>query len=458
MIDWLVETCVSVTALMLLVLALRRPVAHFFGAGWAYALWLLPALRMVLPPLHIFGDALPSLWHAAPAAPVQIASTPAIHAVPAIDWQPFLLAGWLTGAVLIVLWQSWSYIIFVRRLGIGSQVHASLAQDIGVIESAEVDGPLAIGLLDRWIVVPADFTTRYTPQEQRLALQHERTHHQREDIFCNMFALGVLALNWFNPVAYIAFRAFRSDQELSCDAAVAARASADERHDYARALVKSASTPGLIAACPLNDAGQLKRRLRMMKAHRSGRLRALAGSSAVAAIILAGISVTESASIAAPQAEASVSPPKATAPAKAVPAAKPAFQAAAAAPEAPQAPRAPIAPKQAAQAVAAVTASPNPAPAALPVPDMEEPAATPARRMVLVRVVDSRAQAARLAAVEARAGHLAAIQQFRTVRAEAFARGTIPPELEERVEKLVAGASRSSVTRFQIRLKQEQEN
>ena len=35
-------------------------------------------------------------------------------------------------------------------------------------------------------------------------------------------ALLVLALNWFNPVAWVAFRAFRADQELACDAAVAA--------------------------------------------------------------------------------------------------------------------------------------------------------------------------------------------------------------------------------------------
>ena len=42
MIDWLFETLFAVTALMLVVLAVRRPVANLFGAGWAYALWLLP--------------------------------------------------------------------------------------------------------------------------------------------------------------------------------------------------------------------------------------------------------------------------------------------------------------------------------------------------------------------------------------------------------------------------------
>ena len=51
MIAWLVETLIATTALMLLVLALRGPVRQVFGSHAAYALWLLPALRMILPPL-----------------------------------------------------------------------------------------------------------------------------------------------------------------------------------------------------------------------------------------------------------------------------------------------------------------------------------------------------------------------------------------------------------------------
>ena len=132
--------------------------------------------------------------------------------------------------------------------------------------------------------MPADFESRYSPEEQLLALDHEAIHHRRLDLWWNHLGLFVLALNWFNPVAWLAFRAFRADQELACDAAVAARADTDSRHDYARALVKSASRPGLIAACPLNHADQLKRRLKMMKFHKPGRLRMLGGGAAIATL------------------------------------------------------------------------------------------------------------------------------------------------------------------------------
>lgn len=441
MIDWLIETSIAVTFLMLLVLAVRRPVAHFFGAGWAYALWALPALRLVLPPLHLLGDGFPSLLPS--SAPVAVEADAALPLVAdagnALGWEPLLLAVWIGGAVLMVLWHSWRYLAFVRRLGIGSRVHASLAQEIGIIESAEVDGPLAIGLLDRWIVVPADFTRRYTLQEQRLALQHERTHHRREDIFWNMVALGVLALSWFNPVAYIAFRAFRTDQELSCDAVVAARASSSERHDYALALVKSASGPDLFAACPLNHAGQLKRRLKMMKAHRSSRLRALGGSGAVAALLIAGISGTESASIAAPEVgvpavapalPAAVAPPAQPAPAFVTPAPAQPGRSSKWVKTAKAEGSAPVARKKHVRRLAAAPlAVPAPAEPEIAPPPPAPPA--PAHRVITVRL-DGPGGAALI-------DNLVHVpRQMRLVRTEIHSVRQLDPEIKARLERILA--------------------
>jgi hypothetical protein len=415
-------------------------------------LWALPALRLVLPPLHLLGGSFPSLFPAKAAAPVEYAfPAMATEAGTAVNWEPLLLAAWLGGAALIVFWQSWRYLAFIRRLGIGSHIHASLAQEIGIIESAEVEGPLAIGLLDRWIVVPADFTTRYRPREQRLALQHERTHHQREDILWNMVALGVLALNWFNPVAYIAFRAFRTDQELSCDAAIAAQASSGERHDYALALVKSASRPGLIAACPLNHAGQLKRRLKMMKGHRRSRLRALGGSGAVAALLLTGISVTESASIAAP--ERAILAPAPPAPRIVAPAAQPA--AAAIAPlDPPPAARpkaaAPVAKKPVVRAAAAPHApSPHVPPPPVPAPQVQAEAAAAAPARIIVVRLDRRNGLA------LPAHHPLPGRGLRLVRTEIRTVRQPDPDMKSRLEKLLAARTEEANQVHLITLKDE---
>lgn len=282
--SWLAGNLLWASALMLLVLAVRRPFAAAFGAGPAYALWLLPLLRLVVPPV-----ALPEAAALLPPVDLVVELAPgATAASAAAGWWPWLSGLWLAGAGAFLAAQFLAYRAFLTRLSLSAHslgAHAGLP----LIESAAVQGPLALGLLDRRIVLPADFAERYSPGERRLALDHEALHHRRGDIWWNLAALIVLAFNWFNPLAWLAFRAFREDQELACDAAVAARAAAAERHDYARALVKSASRPGLVAVCPLNRTDQLKRRLKMMKTHRSSRIRTFGGAAAVAALAAAGL-------------------------------------------------------------------------------------------------------------------------------------------------------------------------
>jgi beta-lactamase regulating signal transducer with metallopeptidase domain len=286
---WFLANMAWASLAMLLVLAVRRPFAAAFGAGPVYALWLLPALRLVAPPLPAWGVELPNLLPAQTlilfaedsAAPLPPDGGPG-------QWVPISLAIWALGAAAFLAWQLFAYRRFVAEVNGGARslgAHRGLA----LIESAAVQGPLALGLLRRRIVVPADFESRYSPEERVLALDHEAVHHRRGDLWWNHLGLVILALNWFNPIAWFAFKAFRADQELACDAAVAAAAPARTRLDYARALIKSASRPGLIAACPLNHADQLKRRLKMMKFHKPSRLRMIGGSAAI--LMLGGLSL-----------------------------------------------------------------------------------------------------------------------------------------------------------------------
>jgi beta-lactamase regulating signal transducer with metallopeptidase domain len=295
MIAWLIETTVAVTLLMAMVLLLRGPVARSFGAGWAYALWAVPALRLVLPPLPQLAPDLhlPPVISFIPTAADMAAPLPA-EAGPG-QWVPFMLAMWAGGAVIFLVLQWLGYRAFLARIRDSSRpARPPLFGGIGTWISDKVDGPLALGVIERRIVLPGDFSKRYNPVERRLALEHELVHHRRGDIWWNLAATAVLALFWFNPIAWLSFRAFRSDQELACDAAVARTASLEERCDYARALVKSASRPGLIAACALNPAGELKRRLKMMRNHRASPLRSTGGVVALAAFAVAGFAVGSS--------------------------------------------------------------------------------------------------------------------------------------------------------------------
>lgn len=306
---WLLENLVWASAAMLLVLAIRRPVAHAFGAGAAYALWLIPLCRLLAPPADWFSawlaTPLPSLPQLIVLADDATGAAPPPFNGPG-QWVPILLALWAGGAFLFLAWQALRYRLFLSRLK--PLADAGAHRGVTLLTSEAAEGPLALGLLRRRIVVPADFATRYTQEEQRLALDHEAYHHRRRDILTNHLALAMLALNWFNPIAWLAFRAFRADQELSCDAAIAAAATPEERSDYARALVKSASPPGLVSACPLNSADQLKRRLKMLPSHRRAPRRLLAGSAI--AISLAATSLLAGAPVHAQDAQEQSAAPK----------------------------------------------------------------------------------------------------------------------------------------------------
>jgi beta-lactamase regulating signal transducer with metallopeptidase domain len=343
------EALLASTLLMLLVLGIRRPVARHFGAHAAYALWALPALRLLLPPLPGIRTPIDHLLalSAAPALPLPAAAGGAgtLTPVPAPtvsvaavspDWPHVLMVVWFAGVALWMLWQTWRYQRFLASaLARATLLMRTEAAD--VLVSDAVAGPLATGIRHPRIFVPVDFHSRYAPAERALALRHEGAHHARGDILANVAGLAVLALHWWNPIAHIAWRAFRADQEVACDATVLAGANADDRHNYGRAMLKSAASSVPVAASAMNAKTQLKERITMMKHHDLPVGRRLWGVAGTAAIIVGGLVLT--AAGAPPTPAAVPAPPMAPAPvATLAPPAPPAPPSAVAAPAPPAAP------------------------------------------------------------------------------------------------------------------------
>ena len=211
MIAAALELLASFTLLTLLVLAVRRSVAEIVGAEWAYALWLLPVVVPFLPPLPLLPAAAPAFTVVLP--PMSLEAAPHAAAGQSGAWLQWLLALWAGGAAVFAIWQQSTYSAFMLHLGRdGRAADPPSYGGIRVVESEAVEGPVAVGVINRRIVVPLDFASRYTPAERRLALEHELVHHRRFDILWNWVGLAVVMANWFNPIAHIAFRAFRSYQ------------------------------------------------------------------------------------------------------------------------------------------------------------------------------------------------------------------------------------------------------
>lgn len=302
MIGWAVETLVASSLLMLVVLAVRGPVARHFGPQVAYGLWLLPGLRMLLPPLP--EQIMPAPLKALPTK-MSMAEIEALLAVPmpagaasaeqAVNWPLLIGTFWCAGAALFFTWHICSYRRFVRAaMGDAMQLPRLDRDGVEVCASSAASGPFAAGIFLKTVVLPEDYRRRYQRDELRLAIEHELQHHRRCDMSANFAALIVLALHWWNPIAYFAHRAFRADQELACDALVLARATPAERHAYGTALLKSACDRLPVAACALGAGDDLKRRLTMMKVYRWNAARARAGSAVAALLVGGGLLLTAS--------------------------------------------------------------------------------------------------------------------------------------------------------------------
>lgn len=314
MIDWLMGTMLATAALMALVLLIRRPVARLFGARIAYALWLIPAARLFMPSLTETIEV--PVRDAAPSAlsPETLAAIAAAQAEPAaFDWTALALTIWIGGAAMLFLWRSWSY-IQQREDILAEAKPVEVIDGIRIVEAPAVAGPIAFGLFDKVVALPSSFFRNYSERERELALAHEISHHRSGDLFVNLAAFGLLCIHWFNPLAWIAWRAFRFDQEAACDARVLGASRADDRPVYGRAIAKAASGRPLIFASALDNKKLLKQRLRTMNFNDKSPIRRKAGLILVAAGIAVALPLTASVSYAyvqAPEAPAAPEAPRA---------------------------------------------------------------------------------------------------------------------------------------------------
>jgi beta-lactamase regulating signal transducer with metallopeptidase domain len=297
---WLFDTFVVTSMLMLLVLLLRRPVARHFGPSVAYALWLIPAARVLMPSLEgapaptlESGTALPDTVRDAILAgivtPENTASaTSQMASTPSVDYAVLGLTLWLGGATLFFIIQMIRYASMRDEL-LSEATEIANINGVSVVASDQVAGPLAFGLFKRYIAVPQDFTKSYSAEERELAIAHEMAHHRSGDLFANLAAFILLCLSWFNPVAWLSWSAFRIDQEAACDARVLAGKDTQDRVIYGRVLARTAFDGVPAFATALNSPKTIierLRRLNMKNASTKRRLFGKIGIIAAAALVL----------------------------------------------------------------------------------------------------------------------------------------------------------------------------
>ncbi len=286
-----------------LVLLLRKPVKTGLGAVACYRLWLLPVLWLPLywvGPMLLEGlggllatNAYSATHYYLPLQQfrhfellpfnspneVQNLATDAFAA--SYGWTTLALL-WMVGTAAIIVWQGYRWLDFSRHVNEvalpvptqeldESTALKHFASTVPVLCLHGMRSAALFGIFKPVLLLPESFSQRYDNNQRHIILAHEAIHLRRKDNCWNLCALLLLALFWTNPLVLLAWRYYRLDQELSCDALALAHCNKDQQKRYARTLLDSLGSlpasgtqPALSAWDNLRD---LKERSLMIKHH-----------------------------------------------------------------------------------------------------------------------------------------------------------------------------------------------
>jgi TonB family protein len=287
----LLKANLAAAVAIVVVLLARRAVRARFGARAAYALWAAPLIAgvaILMPHPARQAPMPPMMAQAVAVADVFDATATLAELAPAKrgpDAAEIAFGLWLVGALTAAGLLAFHQARFLASLG-------RVSRGSGRLRRAERPGvgPALVGAIRPWIVTPADFEARFGEGERTLILAHEETHLARGDAAANALACALQAACWFNPLAHVAARAMRIDQELACDAAVIERFP-ERRRAYAELLLKTqiAAQP-LPLGChwPAHAEHPLKERIHMLKSPLPGRPMRAAGL-VIASSLIAGL-------------------------------------------------------------------------------------------------------------------------------------------------------------------------
>jgi beta-lactamase regulating signal transducer with metallopeptidase domain len=192
-----------------------------------------------------------------------------------------LLAAWVAG----VVWQLRSHVrgwASMRRLRRSARplVHPVLESEVRelsataklwrtprLLVSESVASPLATGLLDPVVVLPAKAVRRLPVEALRMALAHELAHLRRGDLWLGWVPALAEALLFFHPLARRAAREYSLAREEACDAE-ALRLTGAEPADYGELLIAFGVARGAGTAAAMGASAHihaLHRRLSMLE-------------------------------------------------------------------------------------------------------------------------------------------------------------------------------------------------
>ncbi len=324
----LADVLISSSVLILALCALRALLRGRISPRVQYALWLLVALRLLLP--VSLGESRASVMNLLPQAALEAealqsanpdfqearlelllpagkaAVTDGIESASAALAQEsaktashagrILMLVWALGFLAVGGWMLWRNLRLAKTLK-ESRVRLDAPDvQIPVYLTGKLPSACLFGLLRPAVyLTPISLEQDGTPN--RYVLEHELTHYRRLDHLWGALRLCLLALYWFDPLVWLAACLSREDCELACDEAALKRLGDGARAEYGRTLlaqIRAQNSPKvLLSGATTMASGKRSLRLRIGLIAKKPRMKAgMAALLAALVLLLAACTFT----------------------------------------------------------------------------------------------------------------------------------------------------------------------
>jgi len=236
MTNWLVEQQIVISFLLLILIILEGKAIKSLGANVIYALWLLVPLLLIANnlPQDVISVDDKSIYRYIVAMGAE-PNTANFN----LSWTLLWLAG-CSGILSLGAFAQWKIYRLTHFKSHKVELSEALPKTLTVVSNKEIAGPVLSGIFKATLLIPESFHRQFSVRQQQLMISHELVHFHRGDNLFNLLALLFVAVFWFNPLTWLAYRAFRRSQELACDAAVLKQSTKEDKISYSKALVQCA--------------------------------------------------------------------------------------------------------------------------------------------------------------------------------------------------------------------------
>ncbi len=298
----LLSLSVSGTLLLLLILGLKPLYKNKFSKRWQYYIWIVVALRFLLPftpDTTIIG----SLFEKFDTTAItnEIPTNPNVP-VPADTGnskaEPIQTNREITTAAmrepvdkyvcLFFIWSALALVLFVRKVTVyqgfiqyikAGNKEVSDIKILNLLSDCEeklkiktrvelscnplIASPMLIGFFRPRIILPVG---EWEDKELSYIFVHELIHYKQRDMFYKWLIQIVVCVHWFNPFVYLLEKEVNKSCELSCDEKVISILNEKAKREYGDTLISFLKSNNLykssLASVTLTEgAEQLKERL-----------------------------------------------------------------------------------------------------------------------------------------------------------------------------------------------------